>query len=518
MPKLAIYLFKDEVKSLNGAIRADAKGYREVEPSEPVPYPARLFVREPAPKVPKWSEFYESHYEVGEFGLQAATGAVLVVEVDGRVFAVTNGVGHTAIDRSHVEPRFGLKVALNTLDRKGIKSVDTRTIDTKTQNRKTEFNSGSELNEFGMNPTMDWVRAVKGRPASRDFARALSGADPAAITCECDLDSLPEKLRELLEAYASDAYKAEYGFIDYTQSLDRRDPRIPKLNALRDAMFQSRQQQRIALALPEIEDEKIDRYHLFYRKESFELSELSLHKVYQHLEAAGLGLAVPENIRVAGYDDSGSPVTDSRSLRDFIVCEVDLGTDLFVFSLGGWFQLDRDHVERLKNEVRAIPNLTATLNFPPMIAGEHEGPYNDRVAAGKAWIKLDKEFFRTGSYDKIEIADHLTPNNEFIAVKRMTSSATLSHLFSQASVSAQLLRGNVQYREKVVELGSKATLDYQIDSPRPTFVYAIATEKDGDLVDSLFFFSLVNLADRAQVIRNVGYDVALCRIEIAPKV
>ena len=513
MPKLSVYLFNDELKSLDGAVRGDAKGYREVEASHPLPYSARLFVREPAPKVPKWSQFYESHYEVGEFGLQAATGAVLVVEVRGRVFALTNGVGHTAIDRSHIEPRFGLKVALNTLDRKGIKSVDTRTIDTKTQNRKTEFNSGSEMNEFGMNPMMDWVRAVKGRPVSSDFARLLSGADPAAITCECDLESLPEKLGELLDAYASDAYKAEYGFIDYSQPLDRRDPRIPKLNAKRDEMFQSRQEERIALALPEIEDEKVDTYHLFYRKESFELPELSLHEVYQHLDSRGLGMAVPENIRIAGYDDSGGQVTDTRSLRDFIVCEVDLGKGLFVFSLGGWFQLDRDHVERLKNEVRAIPDLTTALSLPPMIAGEHEGPYNDRVASSKTWIKLDREFFRTGSYDKIEIADHLTQTNQFIAVKKMTSSATLSHLFSQGSVSAQLLRGNIQYRAKVEEIGLSTRADFDLATPTPTFVYAIATDKPGDLADTLFFFSLVNLAEHAKTIRSFGYGVAVCRIE-----
>jgi uncharacterized protein (TIGR04141 family) len=364
---------------------------------------------------------------------------------------------------------------------------------------------------------MDSVRALKGRPSSADFARTLSGSDPAAITCDADLDSLPEKLRELIEAYGSDAYKADYGFIDYTQPLNRKDSRIKKLNGLRDQMFQTRKEQRIALALPEIQDASVETYHVFYQKHSFELLELSLHDLYRELDAVGAGLAVPDNIRVVGVDDGGGQVTESRSLRDFIVCEVDLGKEHFVYSLGGWFQLDRDYVESIKKQIRLIPDLTATLDFPRMKVGEHEGPYNDRVAIAKSWQNLDKDFFRIRSYDKVEVADHLTPANEFIAVKKMTSSATLSHLFSQGSVSAQLLRGNVEYREKVEQIGKSMNPEYVIESPTPTFVYAIATEKPGGLVDSLFFLSLVNLADRAQVIRGFGYKVGICRIEIGSK-
>src|SRR6185436_5177095 len=383
MPRLSIYLFKDDAKSFDSAIRVNASGYREVLPVHSLSYPARLLVRESSPKAPKWARFFESHYEVTDFGQQLATGAILLVEIAGRMFALTNGVGHTAIDRSKIEPRFGLKIALNTLDRKGIRTLDTRTIDVKTQNRRTEFNHGSEMNDFGVNPRTDWVRGVKGRPALMEFARMLSGYDPAAITCDCDLESLPEKLQELLEAYRSDAYQADYGFIDYTQPLDRKDPRIKKLNDARDLLFQTRQEQRIALALPEVEDRRVETYRAVYKQQSFELLELNLHDLYSQLDEAGLGLATPDNIRVTGYDDSDEPVTDNRPLRDFIVCEVELGKDLFVFSLGGWFRLERDYVERVKNEVRAIPDLTGVLNMPWMRAGEHEGPYNTRVAIAK---------------------------------------------------------------------------------------------------------------------------------------
>src|SRR5205809_800042 len=103
MPRLSIYLFKDEV-SFDSAIRTEASGYREIQPAHPLPYAARLIVRESSPKPPKWANFYESHYEVSDFGVQLATGAVLLVEMDARVFALTNGVGHTAIDRSQIEP------------------------------------------------------------------------------------------------------------------------------------------------------------------------------------------------------------------------------------------------------------------------------------------------------------------------------------------------------------------------------------------------------------------------------
>lgn len=101
-----------------------------------------------------------------------------------------------------------------------------------------------------------------------------------------------------------------------------------------------------------------------------------------------------------------------------------------------------------------------------------------------------------------------------VCVKKLTKSATLSHLFSQGSVSAVLYRGEEAYRER---LESAVPLIPGADKPSegtPTIVYAIATERPGLIADALFFFNKVNLISHAKAVRRRGLQVAIAKIEM----
>ena len=106
----------------------------------------------------------------------------------------------------------------------------------------------------------------------------------------------------------------------------------------------------------------------------------------------------------------------------------------------------------------------------------------------------------------------MTPDGDFVHIKSMESSATLSHLFGQGTVSARLFRAHGEYRRRVEERfrGRYGTdLEQRADL---RVVFAIGTPKDGPLSESLFFFSLVNLAQHKQMLDAMGYRVAVCRI------
>jgi len=96
----------------------------------------------------------------------------------------------------------------------------------------------------------------------------------------------------------------------------------------------------------------------------------------------------------------------------------------------------------------------------------------------------------------------------------MTRSSTLSHLFMQGQVSAQLLTANLEgYRDRIMQ-------DLQLLDPAATFgtssdwtlVYAIATPKPGALATSLYFFGKVALYHASQQLRSLGIRVAVARI------
>ncbi len=129
---------------------------------------------------------------------------------------------------------------------------------------------------------------------------------------------------------------------------------------------------------------------------------------------------------------------------------------------------------------------------------------------------MDKKNFAIGGPNqKIEICDLLTPAMQMLCVKKRTKSATLSHLFSQGSVSADLYRGEDTYRDRVhtvvrMELGA----DLDNIATEPTIVYVIATDRPGSVIDSLFFFSKVGLLAHARAVRRRGLKVGLLKIQM----
>ena len=79
-------------------------------------------------------------------------------------------------------------------------------------------------------------------------------------------------------------------------------------------------------------------------------------------------------------------------------------------------------------------------------------------------LLMDKKTFKIGgNYDKIEVCDVLTEDRELICVKKMENSSSMSHLFSQGSVSATLLRrggsGLTGLTDRVAAHGGTLTID-----------------------------------------------------------
>ena len=73
------------------------------------------FVKEIAPTLPDLSS--------------SSASGVLIVEANGRHFALTFGYGRGLLDMSKIERQFGLRVALNRIDPAQLRSMDTKTFE-----------------------------------------------------------------------------------------------------------------------------------------------------------------------------------------------------------------------------------------------------------------------------------------------------------------------------------------------------------------------------------------------------
>lgn len=206
------------------------------------------------------------------------------------------------------------------------------------------------------------------------------------------------------------------------------------------------------------------------------------------------------------------------SVYNATIYEIKQDAKLYVLSYGDWFEIAQDHVEAVTGQVAQIAD-HAELTMIDARSDETEGDYNSRAAAlsGGEFALLDANpVVYGGGRSSIEVCDLLSLQRIFIHVKAKTKSATLSHLFAQGLNSAQAFRDRT-FRELAITKCPASHHSLFNGEPRAsefTVTYAIITQAGGDLRDALPFFSKQSLANAAQLLRNMGYQVRLKKIAV----
>ncbi len=103
--------------------------------------------------------------------------------------------------------------------------------------------------------------------------------------------------------------------------------------------------------------------------------------------------------------------------------------------------------------------------------------------------------------------------------KKVEPFINISHLFSQATVSASLFKDMDDYKQKFMDQLRARWPNEQFPSinnylSELTFVYAIGVSKPGDLIDILPIFSKINLLKHARLLNRFGFKVEVARIEL----
>lgn len=516
--RLNLYLLREEVRASADVLRPRYRTNAEVTllpPTRVLPFPAQAYLLHKGAQPPKWQGFLASHFDI-DVG-NVTNGFLLVLEASGRVFAASFGHAFHLLEPSTLEPDFGIRVCANLLDPRRVKALDARNVDVVTRQQRVHVSTAVSIEDFGVDVDENWVRYLSGSIDS-DIAKSLAGTDALQINTKVTVDELAERCGELLEVFARDDYKTKFEFLDTFRPLRRGHHLVRELDAEVRHFLAERRDQRISVALPFFPEETtIDSYELFGGGAPRDtLEEMTLAALYAFLDEHGEITDPYHALRVIALDDQGEARSKAFPLKDYIVAEVERDQDTYVLTAGKWFRVNRNYAQGIRTQIAHLRDLTDDLALPPMRPAEAEGTYNQRVAHEKGWRHLDRQLFTgTGSerHQKIEVADILAPEHQFLCVKKMHSSAGLSHLFAQGAVSADLLRHEPRYRERAAQLGGNLVMDAIFNDPRPTFVFCIATERPGLVSESMFFFSAINLARQAKVIRRQHAEVALARID-----
>jgi len=337
-------------------------------------------------RMPNWVDYLGAHANLPSEGLLNQTSsAALLLPVAGRWFGVVFGRGAGLLNSQAFEPRFGLKVCLNSIDPSMLRSMETRTLDRVARLRRTQMSRGQRLHAFDLNSDTDWVRVVSGHTNDKRLGKTLAGSDSLSVQVDCELPELPERCKRLLELHASDAYKESFEFIDHLQPLSKRTAVVGELDAELERLFADPDLSApLGVALPEVEVADVDSpFKLVGDRRSYLVDELTLAAIRPLLdESPGLR---SDQIKVCRVDENGD-VGAKRTLRQYLTAEITRPDGVYLHAMAQWFRADADYVMRVREQVRKLDDISADAAgcpfLPPYdsVAHKDEGAYNE--AAG----------------------------------------------------------------------------------------------------------------------------------------
>ncbi len=509
-------------------------------------FDTRLFVSYSELSVPQWVPFLEDGFGNLEIDTHEAASAVLLVRVHYYVdqyFACTFGQGRHLLKPDAIDRGYGLRVALNviyeTVDEDSepsrIRSVTSRTVAANTIRTRRQADHRAAFETFGIDIQRDLLGAVTGMPIDSHYWGArISGADSLSVQPKLRFDGLGDFCVEVARKHRSKDYQTDFKWIDKLHAVTAPDV-IADLNEEVFAAILADTGD-VSVTVPELVqwDEIGDFRYSFAPHTTFRAPEDS--NLLEVLESAELLDKVDGNHlkqwKVEALDGDGNLMA-KWPLYQCLTGQFGDGDQVVVFTNGLFFGIEAGYHAALETYIDALPESKYPL--PDGLGDIYEGVYNKAAAdCDPSFLLLDKKTVRVGGFTTaIEICDVLTDDRAFIHVKRKLGSSSLSHLFAQGLVSADLFLMNAQYRldtqAKVLEaenerasrtgdpgfVGRFSGFDPGRISPGDfKVVYAIIARWNGKTAaQALPFFSQVNLRRHVDDLRRMGYGVEFARIE-----
>jgi len=529
--RLTIFLLKDITQPDDALAEDGVAGLETGELTTVSALNGKFYWKKNAPSSPGWAKFVEPVVEGGFQGLQSASSSgLLVLEVDEHAFALAFGYGRSFLNQARIERRFGLKVALNVIDARQIRSLDTKRFDEMVVSTNTQTSRTTELPTFGVDILRDILRAVTGVAPEGSGYKTLSGADALVLGVDRAVSDLPALLRDLYSHYTATKYQDAFGWVD--QLAEVKDPALVQaLDAQLVEQLKASDTSTTHMAMPEnLEWEDIEHFLIVptVRQTHFDELDLDAYLANPITKPSDLTVDQLKRRKVSVKFIRSAEPDDRWSVYQCLVSEQRYKEALYALIEGRWFAISDSLVAQVDTAIGAIPQ--ATVSLPVGIPGESEGEYNARAAAESANLALlDKQLVGPdGATTKIEFCDLMSTDGSLIHVKRKTRSSTLSHLFAQGHVSAESLvdgalrdqvRSIIQKAVGAADAAPWLTFVPPSGSPperdRITVTYAVIANSSAKGVEWLPFFSRLTLMQTVRDLNRLGFaKVALARVPL----
>lgn len=485
---------------------------------------AKIFFKEKKDISPKWKKLAKQYLSNSE-GVadkfnqlgNSIAGMLIILEMSNEegnaIYAVSYGSGHHILNNTYIEERFGIKCALNSAKSSKIKSIDYKSFSRNQLTHRIQAGNSTDILECGINSNGDFLSAITcDIDEGYNLGKKITGKDKLGLTLKYDFSDFYDLLSQIEKIYKSDSYKAHYPWVDNLKEVKNKTKIKHLTKSLLEVIGKKNvDSDNISLVLPDIIDyEKIITFKYNINRTS-EFPDIVLSDYFKLKNENTITLEDIKKDEIIACDDSGNAV-DRWKIWKCLYCELDDNMAKFIFSHGKWFEVEKEFVNALNEDIENIPDcLLKFSNWESTHRTESE--YNTFICEQNPWFFADKKLIQHGgSHSKIELCDIISDQQHLIHVKKYSGSAILSHLFSQGLISAELLKTDVTFCDKVKESFPNDSLSLNqygtVDSSKYEIVFAIVTKSKKTAAELPLFGKLV-LRHVYKSLIGLGYKVSL---------
>lgn len=464
--------------------------------------------------------------------------AVLLVRVDRWVVAAVFGSGRHLLDDLKLEHGFGLLFAIRRLDPADLRAVTSSLLDVSARSTRTNFPSGNSPIGFGLEPAGELVTRVSGMADMTGMTyQVATGGKRLRVTAGDSLSlrvgATPRHFIADLRAICAITEKTDQDsplrFITDVRPLSDRDPVLPELEGrLARALGGEEGSGALGVCWPTAALRHLEEANSFATNNIGGAGPMLFDGFPDVDDLVARFAQMPVAMRVSELrdarltpcaDDAGEEfLTRAITLDKWIAFEALVDGRTYCLHQGGWYELGRAAVERVREQVRELLSDRSELVFPlwrPTGRTDDEHRYCELVAEQPGFLCLDKDFGRTPMHRRFEFADLVGPGDELIHVKWLARATAASHLFTQAQVAVWALRFEA---EALRQLDAKVrALDSTRGIARQPQVLVLAAAGREWEVGQLFTLSMVGLLRLDAELRRHGVRLQFADIPHAPK-
>jgi uncharacterized protein (TIGR04141 family) len=344
----SIYLLRANYDADNSLV--DDNGL-EAAHANILPEGAVVYILDTDRKRPWWRSYFGIEDDIW----QEFKGALLFLPVGERCFAICFGqVYHNLKDVAY-EYDFGLRVTLNMLDPKELRSAD-MVEPGPARRKRTQVPISTELTYLDFDANSEIIKSLTGKvkPEFEELFKSATGSVSLKISLKIDPDELPDRCQRFLELYESDEYKASFPNIENITPV-RNPADVAPLDAHLLASIRTKDGA-TTLTIPDIVDYKDNTCCMFGGGDgpSQIYPDISIEQFYEYIgdnALADLTLGeLKRDYRLILTDTEGVP-DKSYGLHRSLIFDVEPAGEDAIYHLceGAWYKVEKSFAARAKD-------------------------------------------------------------------------------------------------------------------------------------------------------------------------